>query len=118
MDDISALAIRLTAGHLELLDQQRLPHEERWLTIASTDELITAIHDLSVRGAPLIGVAAALWLGELADSGCAPEHWAEDAARVRAVRPTAVNLAWAVDRMLARAEPWQPAVLVAEAAAI
>ena len=60
-----------------------------------------AIHALRVRGAPLIGVAAALCLGLRARAGAGPTELEATAAALRAARPTAVNLMWAVDRLRA-----------------
>ncbi len=93
------------AGRVRILDQTRLPAEEVWLELEEVDALDEAIRALRVRGAPAIGVAAAL--------GCALAAWrfpGQDAAGLRAAvrraadqlaatRPTAVNLFWALDRM-------------------
>ncbi len=109
MDDLNSLGLRTRAGKVHILDQQRLPQELVWLNIETTDDMVRAIVDLKVRGAPLIGVAAALWLGRLAEGGCSQQSWLEQAQQLRAARPTAVNLAWAVDRLVAVSEPWNPA---------
>jgi methylthioribose-1-phosphate isomerase len=79
---------------LQILDQTRLPHEEVVLELRTPEEVADAIRRLSVRGAPLIGVAAAYGMAMADDV----EHAADI---LRDARPTAVNLAWAVDRMLA-----------------
>ena len=113
------------AGHLELLDQTLLPHEERVLTITTLAPLIDAILRLAVRGAPAIGVAAGygMVLG-MRDAGCADgaafaSALPKVAATLIAARPTAVNLPWAVARLQARGrrEPTL-AALLAEARAI
>jgi methylthioribose-1-phosphate isomerase len=93
------------AGVLSLLDQRRLPHEEAVLECASAVETAEAIRSLAVRGAPLIGVAAAY--GMCAEARRVLPRVPEDldaallaaADRLEAARPTAVNLAWAVARM-------------------
>ncbi|MBK9061730.1 MAG: S-methyl-5-thioribose-1-phosphate isomerase [Acidobacteria bacterium] len=93
------------AGVLTLLDQRRLPHEESVLECASALETAEAIRSLAVRGAPLIGVAAAY--GMCAEARRVLPRVPEDldaallaaADRLAAARPTAVNLAWAVARM-------------------
>lgn len=93
------------AGVLTLLDQRRLPHEESVLECASARETAEAIRSLAVRGAPLIGVAAAY--GMCAEARRVLPRVPEDldaalfaaADRLEAARPTAVNLAWAVARM-------------------
>lgn len=99
-------------GHLELLDQTRLPDVRDVLQIDSVDAVIQAIYRLSVRGAPAIGVAAAygLLLGVRAQrplEGAFLGTTRDVAARLLAARPTAVNLAWALDRCVAamRQEP-------------
>jgi methylthioribose-1-phosphate isomerase len=90
---------------VELLDQTLLPEAERYISITSAEEMAAAIRELRVRGAPAIGVAAALGLAiEMAQHTKAPRTEfmrAFDAAyeRLRGARPTAVNLAWAVDRL-------------------
>lgn len=84
-----------------VLDQRLLPHEERWLALSSWEEVREAIRLLRVRGAPAIGIAAAYGMVLASQESCAPEHMANVAQSLRAARPTAVNLGWAVDRMLA-----------------
>lgn len=92
-------------GRVVIVDQTLLPAEERYIAIESVEEMREAIIKLRVRGAPAIGVAAAfgLWLG-VRDSKA--ETWSDflrDLAltdeRLRTSRPTAVNLAWALNRM-------------------
>ena len=79
-----------------LLDQRRLPEERVELECRTIDELVAAIRELAVRGAPAIGVAAAYGLA-LADAR--GDDVAEAAAALAASRPTAVNLAWALAEM-------------------
>ncbi|MGE5167203.1 MAG: S-methyl-5-thioribose-1-phosphate isomerase [Deltaproteobacteria bacterium] len=86
-------------GVLRLLDQRRLPFVEAWLECRSADDVAAAIRDLVVRGAPAIGIAAA-WGVVLAARQGADLDVA--IASLRAARPTAVNLMWALDRMRAR----------------
>jgi methylthioribose-1-phosphate isomerase len=96
-----------SAGRLRLLDQRRLPHEEVFLECDSAAQTAEAIRSLAVRGAPLIGVAAAYGLCAEARRVAArvPEDLevalALGAERLVLARPTAVNLAWAVGRMRA-----------------
>ena len=98
------------AGVLSLLDQRRLPHEEVVLECASALETAEAIRSLAVRGAPLIGVAAAYGMCAEARRVFARVPADLDAAlhaaaqRLASARPTAVNLAWAVARMRALAD--------------
>ena len=92
-------AVQWRGDHLRLLDQRLLPAEETWLDCRDYAAVIHAIKDLAVRGAPAIGIAAA-WGVVLAAQQGAPMEQA--LAQLRAARPTAVNLMWALDRMKAR----------------
>lgn len=84
-----------------IIDQTRLPHEFVTRVLASPEEAAEAIAVMRVRGAPLIGATAAYGLA-LAAHGDASDSCLRAAARLLvATRPTAVNLKWAVDRMLA-----------------
>jgi methylthioribose-1-phosphate isomerase len=88
--------------HLRILDQTLLPAREQWLELGGAQDTAEAIARLAVRGAPNIGIAAAYGLAMEAAS--ADEATLVAAGGVlRRARPTAVNLAWAVDRMLAAA---------------
>jgi methylthioribose-1-phosphate isomerase len=92
-------AVDFADGRLRLLDQRRLPFQETYLECASAGDVATAIGDLAVRGAPAIGIAAA-WGVVLA--ACQGADLESAMTRLRAARPTAVNLMWALDRMRAR----------------
>jgi methylthioribose-1-phosphate isomerase len=83
-----------------LLDQRRLPDEEVELECRSVDELVVAIRELAIRGAPAIGVAAAYGMALAAELG---ENLDGAAATLAAARPTAVNLGWAIEHV--RDEP-------------
>jgi methylthioribose-1-phosphate isomerase len=88
--------VRLERDRVVLLDQRRLPDEEVDLVCRSAAEVAEAIRTLAVRGAPAIGVAAAYGYALAAARG----EDLEEADRVlRTSRPTAVNLAWALDEM-------------------
>jgi methylthioribose-1-phosphate isomerase len=76
-----------------LLDQRRLPDEEVELECATVEELVVAIRELAIRGAPAIGVAAAYGLALAAARG---DDLDAAAALLASSRPTAVNLAWAL----------------------
>jgi methylthioribose-1-phosphate isomerase len=97
---------------VKIIDQRRLPHELVLVDLHTVDDVITAIKDMYVRGAPLIGVTGAygVYLAVLN----APQHPVEDSyliaecERVKAARPTAVNLSWAVDNTLAAVLKVQP----------
>ena len=98
-------------AHLSLIDQRKLPHAFVYVDCYTSQEVCDVIADLTVRGAPAIGVsgafALALWgLNEWEGDGIIPftEELENVAAKVAAVRPTAVNLAWGVDQMVTRAK--------------
>jgi len=82
-------------GVVRLIDQRRLPDELAFIDCRTVDELCDAIASLAVRGAPALGAAGAMGVA-LAVRNREPLDAA--AARLRATRPTAVNLAWGVDR--------------------
>jgi methylthioribose-1-phosphate isomerase len=87
------------------LDQRLLPHEVRYVRAQTVDEIVGAIKSLAVRGAPCIGVFAAYGIALLRSTISSGDAFEAAAQRVRAARPTAVNLAWAVDRVLASSDP-------------
>ncbi len=88
---------------VKVIDQRQLPHEFVVLDLTTLDQVIEAIKKMVVRGAPLIGVTAAYGVMVIAVNG---ENEADNTGyirkecrRLKAARPTAVNLAWAVDRV-------------------
>ncbi|MCU0591124.1 MAG: S-methyl-5-thioribose-1-phosphate isomerase [Desulfobacterales bacterium] len=90
-------------GEVKVIDQRRLPHEFIIQPLATVDDAIRAISTMTVRGAPLIGVTAAygLYLAarQAAERNLGIDYLESAARQLRATRPTAVNLAWAVDRV-------------------
>jgi methylthioribose-1-phosphate isomerase len=91
--------MRFEDGALLVLDQRLLPYEERWLRCESAADVADCISTLAVRGAPAIGIAAAYGLALAGDDR-------EEAAELlRATRPTAVNLAWAIDQLTDTPDP-------------
>jgi methylthioribose-1-phosphate isomerase len=102
--------IRLTGDAVEMLDQTLLPAEEVILRCATWPEVVEAIRRLAIRGAPAIGIAGAMGVA-LAAAGAPRDDPAafraeigRAAAALRAARPTAVNLMWAVDAQSALAD--------------
>jgi methylthioribose-1-phosphate isomerase len=109
-------AVQWQGDHLRLLDQRLLPREERWIDFSNASQITQAIKDLVVRGAPAIGIAAAWGVALAAKQG---ESLDEVLLTLRAARPTAVNLMWALDRMKRRIAAGADAdALVREAQAI
>ncbi len=92
-------------GRLWVLDQTLLPNKVEWLRADSPNKMADYILELKVRGAPLIGVAAAAALARHAEEGADWEEFKASAKLLRRARPTAVNLMAAVDRMLAACRP-------------
>lgn len=98
--DYSAVELDSSNEAVVMLDQRRLPEHELYLELLEWEHVGDAITDMVVRGAPAIGVAAAYALVLAARHG--RERLATAGAKLCAARPTAVNLGWAVARMLAR----------------
>ncbi|MCU0483378.1 MAG: S-methyl-5-thioribose-1-phosphate isomerase, partial [Chloroflexi bacterium] len=101
-------AFRLEGDALVLLDQRRLPDEVVEVRCRTADDVALAMRDLVVRGAPALGQVAAYGLALAAGRAADSPPWARGAmvagaaATLRAARPTAVNVGWALDRLLAR----------------
>ncbi len=97
--------IRFVAGQCQMLDQRLLPAEEVWYSYKTYQEIAEAIRTMVVRGAPAIGVAAAIgaWFGardiETESSWEFFQQFEKICAVLLATRPTAVNLSWALERM-------------------
>ncbi len=100
--------VRFTDDRLWLLDQHRLPDEETFLPLDDAPAVAEAIRAMVVRGAPAIGIAAAFGVVLACRQALEAVDWRErvaaDIATLRASRPTAVNLFWALDRMQARVD--------------
>ncbi len=101
--------VALVDGRVVIIDQTKLPGRLETLRLRTQPEIWEAIKSLRVRGAPAIGVTAAFGLAlaarDLADAGARDfsSALAEAAAYLASSRPTAVNLSWALKRLLARA---------------
>src|SRR5437867_6744569 len=102
--------IEWTDEAVVMLDQRRLPEREIYLTLRSAEEVAQAIRDMAIRGAPAIGVAAALGIAlGFSRTGDAPDEqrrarFQSLADLLASTRPTAVNLFWAIARMRRRFE--------------
>lgn len=88
---------------LRLLDQTLLPAEETWIELTGAEDTAEAIARLAIRGAPNIGIAAAYGLAMAIAQAPGGDQLRGAASVLREARPTAVNLAWAVDRVQAAA---------------
>lgn len=113
--------IKWENGCLLLLDQRALPHTVTYLDIQSIKEAWHAINTLAVRGAPAIGVAAAYALAQAMSKTTSPDETTliRHATYLKSARPTAINLAWAVERLIERwGKDPDPEALVDEASTI
>ena len=106
---MTAQPLRFEDGALLVLDQRALPGEEIFIRCDSPAAVADCIGNMAVRGAPAIGVAAAYGMALAALRG---EDLERTAVLLRATRPTAVNLAWAVDQALAGGQPRDGASLL------
>jgi len=102
--DIRTIWLDESQKIVKIIDQRRLPHEFVIVDLKTVDDTVTAIRDMYVRGAPLIGATGAygVYLAALnaPDARIADDYMKKEAERIKAARPTAVNLAWGVDRVL------------------
>ncbi len=89
---------------VSIIDQRRLPHQFIIVKLKTTDDIVTAIKEMYVRGAPLIGVTAAygVYLAAIncPDKCISNDYLTQACNKIKSARPTAVNLAWAVDAIL------------------
>ncbi|WP_051182465.1 bifunctional S-methyl-5-thioribose-1-phosphate isomerase/methylthioribulose 1-phosphate dehydratase [Nocardia vinacea] len=113
MDDSSLI---WDDGALVTIDQRELPHEVRELRLSTVEQVIDAIKTLAIRGAPAIGIAGAFGVviataAHTTDGVVDVARAEADAARIADARPTAVNLAWAVRRVLTKVPLGADAVL-------
>jgi methylthioribose-1-phosphate isomerase len=96
-------------GVVVMIDQRRLPAEESLLRCRDHHEVAAAIRDMAIRGAPAIGVAAALGLAlgaslTRSEGALLRAEWSDMCSALADTRPTAVNLFWAIERMRRRFE--------------
>ena len=98
----------VNARRVSILDQTLLPWQAVYRELASLDEAAHAIRSMQVRGAPLIGVTAAFGIALALEASADDAMLAHALATLRATRPTAVNLHWALDSMAAVLRPCNP----------
>ncbi len=91
-----------------VIDQRLLPHRLHTERLQTVQAVVTAIRDMWVRGAPLIGATAAYGLALQCNADASDDALETAALKLRESRPTAVNLMWALDRMLALLRPAAP----------
>lgn len=123
-DHTSSVITSQLPGQVNIIDQTLLPHELHIAELTKLTQMVLAIKQMQVRGAPLIGVAAAYGMALATGVDTRAHHLQEAAAALLASRPTAVNLRWAVERMLRHllalpeaeraAAAWQEAARIAD----
>lgn len=96
-------------GEVQIIDQRWLPHDFRIATLKSRNDFATAIRDMWVRGAPLIGATAAYGMAEDMARDPSDANLDETWHVLNATRPTAINLRWALDRCRTALKPLAPA---------
>jgi methylthioribose-1-phosphate isomerase len=101
---VDDFAVRYDQGELFILNQQKLPQEEEWIDVKTPEQMVEIIVSLKVRGAPMIGIAAAFSLAQLAERGASEENIKAAALLLKQSRPTAVNLSHYIERILAAME--------------
>ncbi len=94
---------------VEVIDQTLLPHVLRWCALDSLPAFCHAIAAMQVRGAPLIGIAAAFGLARAMADDPSQQSLADAHSALLATRPTAVNLRWALDTVVAAVRDLKPA---------
>jgi methylthioribose-1-phosphate isomerase len=98
--NLDGFAIHYHRGDLSILNQQKLPLEEEWIDVQSPEQMVEIITSLKVRGAPMIGIAAVLSLSQMAERGESRQTIESAASLLKSSRPTAVNLAIYIERIL------------------
>jgi len=98
--------IKWEDNYVYLIDQRKLPNRKEWFVCRTVQDVIAAIREMAIRGAPAIGVAAGMGLAigaqsiETENYGIFRKRFLEMAEQMKSARPTAVNLKWAVERMI------------------
>jgi methylthioribose-1-phosphate isomerase len=98
--------IKWETNHIAIIDQRKLPRIKEWLVCRTFRDVIAAIREMAIRGAPAIGVAASMGLAlgsqsiETENYETFMKEFLEMARQMKLARPTAANLRWAVERMI------------------
>ena len=90
------------SDNVQIIDQTKLPFYLEVVSLQNLNDVLTAIKDMKVRGAPLIGATAAFGIYLACKEDNSIERINEAAIKIKKTRPTAVNLFWAVDRMVSK----------------
>jgi len=102
--------IKWEDAFIYIIDQRKLPGKKEWLVCRTLQDVITAIREMAIRGAPAIGVAAAMGLAlgsqtiKTKNYETFKKRFLEMAGQMKLARPTAANLRWAVEKMIRTVE--------------
>ncbi len=107
-DELCSLRWDDAAGRVEIIDQTLLPHRLEWRALDSLESYCQAISLMQVRGAPLIGVTAAFGLARALARDPSPDALAVATRALLATRPTAINLAWALEQVTTALRDLEP----------
>ena len=103
--DMKPIWLDETSGTVKVIDQRELPHRLVILDLDTVKKVVTAIKEMVVRGAPLLGVTAAygvyVALASRPEDAGVDDYLRSSCHTIRAARPTAINLAYAVDKVMA-----------------
>ena len=116
-NDLCSLRWDPARGTVTIIDQTLLPHALRWCHLDSLEDFCHAISSMQVRGAPLIGITAAFGLAHALAQDPSLENLERVRATLLATRPTAVNLEWALQQVVAEVDSLQPGERAAQALA-
>jgi methylthioribose-1-phosphate isomerase len=112
MIQLLSAGLRVNNNVFEILDQQLLPSQETWIAVQSPSHMVEIIKALKVRGAPMIGICAAIALAQYAEKTSSIVEIEHAAHELQNARPTAVNLAYCIGKMLATPrQDWQKGAL-------
>ena len=89
-----------TEDVVKIIDQRLLPHELKIVNLTTLSDSIYAIKEMQVRGAPLIGVTAAYGMYLASKENSDIEFLVQSGEKLKATRPTAVNLIWSVNKVI------------------
>jgi len=107
-EDLCSLRFSEETGCVEVIDQTRLPHTLDWIPLDSLQACCHAISTMQVRGAPLIGIAAAFGLAHALARDPSDDNLAHAQTLLLSTRPTAVNLRWALEQVVAAVDTLAP----------
>ena len=98
--NLTTIWLDIAEGLVKIIDQRLLPHELKIVNLNTLAEAVFAIKEMQVRGAPLIGVTAAYGMYLASKDNSDIENLIQSGKKLKETRPTAVNLSWAIDKII------------------